>query len=231
MKREPFLYLPVRVVNDERMTALLQNYGTKGLGVLTYAMLQFNKMHGSAMNIKELIAMMHGLNCTHKTMHKIIEESGFFAINEKGMITEVITAEPHTCAHAAQHATQHATSYAVDARPVPSSSNNINSNMIINSSASASPTTSGISSPSRGSEGVNSEEQQFLAWLSGLSNVCAMQHSITFAEFLSLIALGHTQQQVMDKLVRLNNMRNAPKRYLSAYQTVKEWLQTSAPIR
>lgn len=220
MKREPFLYLPVRVVNDERMTALLQNYGTKGLGVLTYAMLQFNKMHGSAMNIKELIAMMHGLNCTHKTMHKIIEESGFFAINEKGMITEVITAEPHTCAHAAQHATQHATSYAADARPVPSSSNNINSNMIINSSASASPTT----------EGKN-EEQQFLAWLSGLSNVCAMQHSITFAEFLSLIALGHTQQQVMDKLVRLNNMRNAPKRYLSAYQTVKEWLQTSAPIR
>lgn len=237
MKREPYINLPVRLLNDERLIRTLNDYGDKGLGVLFYAMLQFSKMHGMPTTVKQLGLTLQDMHCSLTMKQKIIVGSGFFDVDDRGYINALNIESPSRVCTSGS-ASEGASGGASGGAPaVPISSNNINSNSIMYNSASASPTTEGNSSLDTRLSTLdtplsplpNSEEQQFLAWLSGLSNVCAMQHSITFAEFLSLIALGHTQQQVMDKLVRLNNMRNAPKRYLSAYQTVKEWLQTSAP--
>lgn len=72
-------------------------------------------------------------------------------------------------------------------------------------------------------------ERAFDSWISKQTNILQMQQPLTYQQFRDLVQLGFEATHVRSTIERLNNYPSTPTRYVSAFQTAKDWLQN--PLR
>lgn len=74
-------------------------------------------------------------------------------------------------------------------------------------------------------EAKSKTEKAFDDWLATQTNILLMREPLTFQQFSDLVQLGFEATHVRSTIERLNNYPSTPTRYVSAFQTAKDWLQ------
>ncbi len=68
-------------------------------------------------------------------------------------------------------------------------------------------------------------EKAFDQWIAKQSNILLMQEPLSFQQFCDLVKMGFDARTVRYTVERLNNYPSTPRKYVSAFHTVRDWLR------
>jgi len=222
------IWVPVDIMKDPRTVKLIAETGYKGFGVLIAAIIAIDQFYMTQPTEKMIITMM-GNDIPYRFRKKILCEYGFFDIDQDGNIESLFRASAREGVPAEVPAEAPGDEREGERADLSLSKAHIHNQISISEDNAHTHTQENFSNSLVRDECKTETERKFDAWLSKLNNILMMQEPLTYSQFGNLVQLGFPAKQVRQTAERLNNYSNAYRKYSSAFNTIKDWLEHPLP--